>query len=170
MPCEVKSFTLSDWKLSMVDADAALLTYKGVTDGTCAGQALPPVWSSSLWVNRKGKWVVFSHTETNVKTSEREPPGIGRRKKGEPQGSPFCFYEMNSFSSLLRELRDLEHIAVKGAFDFDMQSPFSTWLLLEVLRRWRFRCRRTYRSCRWRKRRIRSFRTTPYSRNLSRAS
>ena len=68
MPCEVKSFTLSDWKLSMVDADAALLTYKGVTDGTCAGQALPPLWASSLWVNRKGKWVVFSHTETNVKT------------------------------------------------------------------------------------------------------
>ena len=68
MPCEVKSFTLSDWKLSTVDADAALLTYKGVTDGTCAGQALPPVWASSLWINRKGKWMVFSHTETNVKT------------------------------------------------------------------------------------------------------
>jgi hypothetical protein len=67
MPCEVKSFTLSDWKLSMVDADAAVLTYKGVTDGTCAGQPIPTVWSSSLWVNRKGKWVVFSHTETPVK-------------------------------------------------------------------------------------------------------
>lgn len=68
MPCEVKAFTLSDWKLSMVDADAAVITYKGAADGTCGGQPLPTVWSSSLWVNRKGKWVVFSHQETNMKT------------------------------------------------------------------------------------------------------
>ena len=68
MPCEVKSFTLSDWKLSMVNADAAVLTYKGVADGTCGGQPIPPTWSSSLWVNRKGKWMAFSHQETNVKT------------------------------------------------------------------------------------------------------
>ena len=67
MPCEVKSFTLSDWKLSMVDADAAVLTYKGAAEGTCAGQPIPTTWSSSLWINRKGRWVVFSHQETNVK-------------------------------------------------------------------------------------------------------
>ncbi len=67
MPCEVKSYVLSDWKLSMVDADAAVLTYKGVAEGTCGGQPIPATWSSSLWVNRKGKWVVFAHQETNVK-------------------------------------------------------------------------------------------------------
>ena len=67
MPCEVKSFTLTDWKLAMVDADAALLTYKGTAEGTCAGQAIPPVWASSLWVNRKGKWLAFSHQETLIK-------------------------------------------------------------------------------------------------------
>lgn len=65
--CDVKSFTLSDWKLSMVDADAALITYKGTPDGTCGGQPLPAVWASSLWVNRKGKWMAFSHQETPVK-------------------------------------------------------------------------------------------------------
>jgi hypothetical protein len=66
MPCDIKSFTLSDWKLTMVDSDAALLTYKGVAEGTCAGQAIPTVWASSLWVNRKGKWMAFSHQETPV--------------------------------------------------------------------------------------------------------
>src|SRR5207244_11817823 len=40
MPCDVKSFTLSDWKLTMVDANAALLTYKGVAEGTCGGQPI----------------------------------------------------------------------------------------------------------------------------------
>ena len=67
MPCEVKSFTLSDWKLAMVNADAAVVTYKGSAEGTCAGQPIPTVWASSLWVNRKGKWVAFSHQETPVK-------------------------------------------------------------------------------------------------------
>ncbi|HXT64413.1 MAG TPA: nuclear transport factor 2 family protein [Pyrinomonadaceae bacterium] len=67
MPCEVKSFALSDWKLAMVDADAAVITYKGVADGTCAGQTIPTVWASSLWVNRKGRWMAFSHQETPVK-------------------------------------------------------------------------------------------------------
>ncbi|MFN2577451.1 MAG: nuclear transport factor 2 family protein [Pyrinomonadaceae bacterium] len=67
MPCEVKSFTLSDWKLAMVRGDAALLTYKGVADGTCAGQAIPTVWASSIWVNRRGRWQAFSHQETPVR-------------------------------------------------------------------------------------------------------
>ena len=68
MPCEVKSFTLSDWKLTMVDADAALLTYKGVADGTCMSKPIPTVWASSLWINRRGKWQAFSHQETNIET------------------------------------------------------------------------------------------------------
>jgi len=67
MPCDVKSFTLSDWKLTMVDANAALLTYKGAAEGTCGGQPIPITWASSLWVNRKGKWTAFSHQETPVK-------------------------------------------------------------------------------------------------------
>src|SRR5437868_6147762 len=67
MPCEVRSFTLSDWKLSMVDPNAAVITYKGVADGSCGGQAIPTVWASSLWVNRKGKWTAFSHQETPVR-------------------------------------------------------------------------------------------------------
>ena len=67
MPCEVKSFTLSDWKLSMADANTAVITYKGAAEGTCAGQPIPTVWASSLWVNRRGKWLAFSHQETPVK-------------------------------------------------------------------------------------------------------
>jgi hypothetical protein len=68
MPCEIKSFTLSDWKLTMADPDDAVITYKGVTDGTCAGKPIPPVWASSLWTMRKGKWLAFSHQESNVGT------------------------------------------------------------------------------------------------------
>lgn len=68
MPCEVKSFSLSDWKLTMVDSDAAIITYKGTQDGICGGTALPAaVWASSVWVNRKGKWQAAFHQETPAK-------------------------------------------------------------------------------------------------------
>jgi uncharacterized protein DUF4440 len=67
MPCDVTSFTLSDWKLSMADADAAVITYKGAAEGTCGGQPIPTVWASSLWVNRRGRWLAFSHQETPIK-------------------------------------------------------------------------------------------------------
>ena len=67
MPCEIKSFTLSDWKLTMAGADSAIVTYKGVTEGTCAGQPVPTVWALTVWTNRKGKWVATGHSETPVK-------------------------------------------------------------------------------------------------------
>lgn len=68
MPCEVKSFTLSDWNVAIVNPDIAMLTYKGVADGTCAGKPIPTVWASSLWINRRGRWLAFSHQETPVTT------------------------------------------------------------------------------------------------------
>jgi uncharacterized protein DUF4440 len=65
-PCEIKSYELSDWKLTMINS-SALVTYKGKTDGTCAGQAIPTVWCSTLYVNRGGKWLAIFHTETPAK-------------------------------------------------------------------------------------------------------
>lgn len=67
MPCEVKSYELSDWKLTMINSGTALITYKGKANGTCAGTAIPPVWASSVWVSRGGKWLAFSHQETTAK-------------------------------------------------------------------------------------------------------
>jgi hypothetical protein len=66
-PCEIKSFELTDFKVTFLSAGTALLTYKGTTDGTCGGAALPKVWASSLYVNRGGKWLAASHQETPVK-------------------------------------------------------------------------------------------------------
>jgi hypothetical protein len=65
--CTVKSYTLSDFKVSMANSTVAVLSYKGVVDGTCSGVAIPAVWSSSVYVNRGGKWYAFSHQESNAK-------------------------------------------------------------------------------------------------------
>ena len=65
--CEIKSFSLSNWKLTMVSSNVALLIYKGVADGTCGGTAIPTVWASSAYANRGGKWYAVSHQETPAK-------------------------------------------------------------------------------------------------------
>jgi hypothetical protein len=66
MPCDVKGYELTDWKLTMINSTTALLTYKGKTDGTCAGQAVPTVWSSTIYANRSGKWLAVFHQESPV--------------------------------------------------------------------------------------------------------
>jgi hypothetical protein len=65
--CEVKSFELSDFKVTFLNSSTALLTYKGVADGTCGGTAIPTVWASSVYVNRGGRWLNASHQETPAK-------------------------------------------------------------------------------------------------------
>ena len=67
-PCDVKSYELTDIKVTFFDSDAAFLTYKSAQDATCGGQAVPPsVWNSSAYVRRGGKWYVASHQETPAK-------------------------------------------------------------------------------------------------------
>lgn len=67
MPCEVKSFALSDWKLTKIGTSTALITYKGSTEGTCVGAPIPTTWSSTVWVMRKGIWQAAFHQETPIK-------------------------------------------------------------------------------------------------------
>lgn len=67
-PCEVKTYELSDLKVTFLNSSAAVLTYKSSQDATCGGQAVPPtVWSSSIYVMRGGRWYAASHQETPAK-------------------------------------------------------------------------------------------------------
>ena len=66
--CEVKSYELSEIKVTFLNSDAALLTYKATQDATCGGQTVPAaVWASSAFVKRGGKWFAASHQETPAK-------------------------------------------------------------------------------------------------------
>jgi len=68
VPCEVKSYELSDLKVTFLNSSAALLTYKSTQDATCGGTQVPAtVWSSSAYVLRGGKWLAASHQETPAK-------------------------------------------------------------------------------------------------------
>ncbi len=66
--CDVRSFSLSDWKLTMFSADTAVITYKGTQDGTCGGQSISgTLWASSVWMKRRGTWQAVFHQETPAK-------------------------------------------------------------------------------------------------------
>lgn len=66
--CEVRSFSLSDWKVTFLASNVAIVSYKGAQDATCGGQTVPPaVWASSTYVLRGGKWLAASHQETPAK-------------------------------------------------------------------------------------------------------
>ena len=68
MACEVKSYELSDLKVTLLNSSTAILTYKSTQDATCGGEKVPPtVWSSSVYVMRGGRWYAASHQETTAK-------------------------------------------------------------------------------------------------------
>jgi hypothetical protein len=68
MACDVKSYELSDIKVTFLNNSTAIMTYKSAQDATCAGQPVPPsVWSSSVYVLRGGRWYAASHQETTAK-------------------------------------------------------------------------------------------------------
>ena len=63
--CTVNSYSLENTKITWLNKNTALLTYKGNQDAVCGGQKVPAVvWASSIWVNQKGEWKNVFHQET----------------------------------------------------------------------------------------------------------
>ena len=66
--CEVRSFSLSEVKVTFPATNVAIIAYKGTQDATCGGQTVPPaIWASSTYVRRGDKWFAVSHQETAAK-------------------------------------------------------------------------------------------------------
>lgn len=64
-PCELKTFALANYKVTMINPDTALATYEATMDATCGGMTAPAkVYVSSLFAKRKGKWLAVQHQET----------------------------------------------------------------------------------------------------------
>jgi hypothetical protein len=63
--CVVKSFSVDHFKLTIFNPSTALLTYHAQQDTTCGGGPVPsPVWVSSLYVRRGGKWLNALYEQT----------------------------------------------------------------------------------------------------------
>ena len=67
-PCEIRGYSLSNFKVTMINKDAAILTFKATQDFTCDGKAGPtPIYGSSIYVKRGGQWLNIFHQETPAK-------------------------------------------------------------------------------------------------------
>jgi hypothetical protein len=67
--CEIRSYALDDgsFNVTMIDADAAIMTYKATQDYTCEGKPGPsPVIVSTVYVRRGGKWKNMLYHETQA--------------------------------------------------------------------------------------------------------
>lgn len=69
--CTVKSYDLDNIKVTMLNKDTALMTYRYTHDTVCKGKPEPsPVWASTLFVKRGKKWFQMFHQETNAEQAK----------------------------------------------------------------------------------------------------
>jgi hypothetical protein len=73
---DMTDLTLSDWKVVMLDKDAAAVTYTVSMKGTSGGKPIPdkPMRASSAWVKRGDKWMGVYHQECEVKEAPMSQP------------------------------------------------------------------------------------------------
>jgi len=62
---KIASWAVSDEKVTWIDPNTAIVTYKWTGDGTFMGQPLPPVtYASTVWTKKGDKWVAVFHQES----------------------------------------------------------------------------------------------------------
>ncbi|MCU1283962.1 MAG: hypothetical protein JWO13_312 [Acidobacteriales bacterium] len=68
--CQVRSYTLTDTKVTQIDKDTVLLTYKANQDATCDGKKVPSIVNaSSIYEKHGDKWQPIFHQETPLPES-----------------------------------------------------------------------------------------------------
>ena len=64
---DLRSFTLSDLDLVMLDKDAALVTYTVAAEGTSEGKDIPPkMHAATVWKKEGNDWRVVFHTDVKA--------------------------------------------------------------------------------------------------------
>ena len=63
--CVVASYSLGPLKLVRASADSVLVTYRAEQSTKCGSAVVPsPVWATSLYVKRAGKWLNVLYQQT----------------------------------------------------------------------------------------------------------
>ena len=83
---DISDITFSDWKMTSIDKDAVLITYKVNLKGKYQGEDVPPgpYYETSAYVNRNGDWLAIYYQETL--SAKLAPPAA--QKKPAPPAAP----------------------------------------------------------------------------------
>ena len=72
--CDIKSYALSEERVSPRGQRAALITYKAGVDGSCGGHKIPAnSWVASVYVRDGGQWKAVFHAQDAVVNPELPP-------------------------------------------------------------------------------------------------
>jgi ketosteroid isomerase-like protein len=72
--CDIRSYSLSDERVSARGKNAALITYKVTVDGTCGGQKIPTNgWAAGVYVREGVQWKAVFHAQAAVVSPELPP-------------------------------------------------------------------------------------------------
>ena len=87
---EITEVTYSNWKMTPIDKDAALLTYQATLKGKFKGEDIPPgpYFEASAYVNRNGEWLAIYYQETISKKMEGPMPSPAKKSTGSPASTP----------------------------------------------------------------------------------
>jgi hypothetical protein len=87
---EITDLTLADWKVVMLDKDAAAVTYTVSMKGTSGGKPIPDstLRASSAWVKRGDKWMGVYHQECERKDAPPTPTAKPADEKAAAKTSP----------------------------------------------------------------------------------
>ena len=63
--CTVESYEIGEMQFTRMAEDSAVLVYRAEQNTKCGGQPVPsPVWATSVYVKRDGKWLNFLYQHT----------------------------------------------------------------------------------------------------------
>jgi uncharacterized protein (TIGR02246 family) len=72
--CTVKTYSLDNEKVTMLSKEVALLTYRYAHDVVCgANPEASPLWATTVYVKRSGKWLIAFHQEIPAAVGEVAP-------------------------------------------------------------------------------------------------
>lgn len=73
--CTVAGWSVDRFSATQAGPDAVLLVYHAAQDTTCGGKPVPsPVWASSLYVRRDGRWQNLMYQQTPTRDDAKASP------------------------------------------------------------------------------------------------
>lgn len=101
MPCTVSTTALSDWEVTELAKDVAMLSFKSKADVACPDKTMAAeMWAATLYVKQGADWKVYFHQNVMIPPKDAKAP--------EKASSAMADWKRPEVSKLTDELMELE--------------------------------------------------------------